>query len=80
MRTYTVTASRPNGLPPVQHTYHGFNRRFGPTPPSHVAVVSVDGEVECYALDGPDTTGLMAYLEEQGAGTIRLLGCYARQP
>jgi len=49
MRQYTTIEPRPNNLPPIQHTYHGFNRDFS-IDPLYVAVVLFEDVQELWAL------------------------------
>lgn len=73
-RTFTVVG--PTGTP--DKVYEGFDRNFDAVGLEHVVLVTVDGEIDIYAVDSPKTVSpLVKYLAEKG-GNVKLLGCYSR--
>lgn len=54
-RSYKVLQSRPNKLPPIKHTYEGFDRKFDKET-KYVAIVETEGEIEMYALDNMESS------------------------
>jgi hypothetical protein len=71
MRTFNV-----RGVDELWTEYDGFDRNFDPPPP-YIAVVSVEGEIEVWAMDNPATVELWKYLTaNEATDTARIVGVY----
>jgi len=73
-RTYSVSdEDKPTKV------YYGFNRNYDPIELDYVILVTVDGELDVWALDSPQLIGdLFNYLSDQEAGIVKPIGCYER--
>jgi hypothetical protein len=96
MRTYTVIhqketmvtdtlydgshVDRVVGYEPNKTIYKGFDRNFNGLDLEHVVLVTIDGELEVYALDSPNSvSSLVQYLADEPSGQVQILGCYSRK-
>lgn len=79
-RTYKHSQPRPNNLPALKITYHGFDKNFQANDVEHVLLVKVNGEREVFALDNPDEAleEVKAYLELRDE-PYRILGLFRRE-
>jgi len=81
MRTYKVVEGRPNGLPPIEQTFDGFDRNFRHSNLEYVALFSIDGIIEVWAVEGPHTlNNLIEYLsgEEYFKHGGIAIGCFKK--
>lgn len=74
-RTFTTNLGSPD-----ERIYKGFDKNFKASETNHIALFSIDGDLELFVLDDPkNTSDLMAYLCDWNPGHIIPLGVYSRR-
>lgn len=60
--------------------YKGFDRNFRGPDLNHVVLVTVDGEIDVWAIDDPKkASDLVNYLTDHAGGHVEILGIYSRK-
>lgn len=74
MRTWTVQEDRPNGLPPISHTFKGFNKEI--VGADHIVIIEFSGEMEIFAVEsGQEFQRYLDYRDEK----VKIIGWYDRR-